>query len=212
LHDVPFQANISDIELSLSLALEPHISLQLELFGGLLSMTAGPVIDLPKTTVTMTQLATESVNALCEDSSAGESISAAASQEFQDLFENLTHITGDVELGVGLDLEGGIRIPEIGFTTTIGLTSLPVATLPTRCLAVQTAAASAPMAFTPAASVLAEIEASVSASSASASRASASAAASSGGSEQSATAQTFVPPPSRHSLLGFAIMLAFAIL
>lgn len=225
LHDVPFQANVSDIELSLSLALIPRITLDLQLVEGLISVQVGPSFDLPKTTVTVTQLATDSVDAQCERSN-GTSVSAAYQTDFQHLFQNLTHIATEVELGVGFDMKGSVsELPGLDLSSSIELATLPIAALPTQCLAFRNAASATPI-FTPAVSALKEVQASVaasassaSASAASASRSSAAAAQSSaaqatggGGSEQSAAGQRNSAAGARNSLCAFLVLLGFAIL
>ncbi|OAL22751.1 hypothetical protein AYO22_06933 [Fonsecaea multimorphosa] len=173
--DVPFQANISDIDLSLSLSLTPRITLGVEILDSL-SAEVGTSFDLPKATVVITQLATDSVNASCANSSEAPAYQA----DFEDLFHSLTHVAMGVELGVGLDMSAEVDLfPHLDFSSSLELATVPVAALPTRCLAFQTEAPSGP-GFTPAVSALAQVQAqalaSASASASSVSAASAAAA------------------------------------
>ncbi|KIW27555.1 uncharacterized protein PV07_07283 [Cladophialophora immunda] len=169
--DVPFQANISDIDLSLSLSLTPRITLGVEILGGL-SAEVGTSLDLPKATVAITQLATDAVNASCANSSEAPAYQA----DFEHLFHSLTHVAMGVELGVGFDMSAEVDLlPHLDFSSSWELATVPVAALPTRCLAFQTDAPSGP-GFTPAASAFAKVQAQALASASSASSASAAAA------------------------------------
>ncbi|KIX09401.1 uncharacterized protein Z518_00480 [Rhinocladiella mackenziei CBS 650.93] len=157
LTDVPFQANISDISLTLDLSLTPHITLGMEMFD-LLFAEVGTYLDLPKTTVTITQLATDTVNAQCDNRSDDAPLPAHEA-DFEDLFHNLTHVAGGFELGVGVDMRAGVDgLPRLDFSSAWPLATVPVAALPTKCLAFQTDAPSGP-GFTPAVSALAEVQA-----------------------------------------------------
>ncbi|KIW87165.1 uncharacterized protein Z519_12276 [Cladophialophora bantiana CBS 173.52] len=170
--DVPFQANISDIDLSLSLSLTPRITLGIEILDAV-SAEVGTSFDLPKATVAITQLATDSVNASCAQSSDAPAYQA----EFEHLFHNLTHVAVGVELGVGFDMTAEVDLlPKLDFSSSWELATVPVAALPTRCLAFQTDAPSGP-GFTPAVSALAKVQAQALASASSSAAAAASAAA-----------------------------------
>ncbi|KIW76187.1 hypothetical protein Z517_10933 [Fonsecaea pedrosoi CBS 271.37] len=172
--DVPFQANVSDIDLSLSLSLTPRITLGIEILHGL-SAEVGTSLDLPKATVAITQLATTSVNASCADSSEASAFQA----DFEQQFHNLTHVAMGVELGAGFDMSARVDLlPNLAFSSALELATVPVAALPTRCLVFQTDAPSG-AGFTPAVSALAQVQARAVASASAASASSASAAAAS---------------------------------
>ncbi|KAJ9604025.1 hypothetical protein H2200_011548 [Cladophialophora chaetospira] len=213
LTDVPFQANVSDLELSLRLALAPRITLGLQLLENLITAEVGTSFDLPKTTVTITQLATDAVDATC-DKSNGEDVVPAFQSNFEDLFQNLTHIATQVELGIGLVVQAGISaLPRLDLSSSIELASLPVAALPTQCLAFQTQATGLP-GFTPAASALKAVQASAStSSSASAAAARSSEAASNGrGMDNSASGWRHSGVAARNSLCAIVVVMGLSLL
>ncbi|EXJ66174.1 uncharacterized protein A1O5_10790 [Cladophialophora psammophila CBS 110553] len=183
--DVPFQANISDIDLSLSLSLTPRITLGIEMLDAV-SAEVGTSFDLPKATVAITQLATDSVNASCAQSSDAPAYQA----DFEHLFHNLTHVAMGVELGVGFDMSAEVDLlPKLDFSSSWELATVPVAALPTRCLAFQTDAPSGP-GFTPAVSALAKVQAQALASASSSAAAAAAAASSAAATTQSGSGES----------------------
>ena len=161
--DVPFQANTSDLELSLSFALAPEVTLGLHLLDNQIGAEVGVTFNLPKTTVSISQLATDVVDAQC-DKSTGGSLAEAYQADFQHLFQNLTHIATGFEVGVGFEMQAEVsELPKLALSSFIEIATLPVAAMPTLCLAFQSATASPP-GFTPAASALKAVQMSASAS------------------------------------------------
>lgn len=148
---------MSDIELQLTMALRPRIELAFGLFDNELLAEAGTYLDLPIATVNVTQLSSSHVNANCETTS-----EAAAGDEadFAAAFTNLTHISGAVDVGAGVDVRMQADVPVLKdpvFVTTWNLASMPATTLPTACLVYQTDAP-AGAAFTPAATKMAAMK------------------------------------------------------
>ncbi|GME34474.1 hypothetical protein GTA08_BOTSDO11054 [Neofusicoccum parvum] len=156
LNALPFQANMSDIELQLTMALRPRIELAFGLFDNELLAEAGTYLDLPIATVNVTQLSSSHVNANCETTSEV----AADEADFAAAFTNLTHISGAVDVGAGVDVRMQADVPVLKdpvFVTTWNLASMPATTLPTACLVYQTDAP-AGAAFTPAATKMAAMK------------------------------------------------------
>ena len=134
--------------------------------------------------MTISQLATTSVDALC-DAANNLNNTQAYEADFQHLFHNITHVAAEVELGIEFDMQAQIsEMPKLDLSTSINLATVPATALPTQCLVFQTGTDSA-TGFTPAASVLKAVQVS-----ASASAASASAAASSNAAHQSGPSGT----------------------
>jgi hypothetical protein len=152
LTSVPFQANISDIELTIEISLRPRVEIAFELLD-FITVEGGAFLDLPSANVTITQLATSSVGPDCS------SDSVSTNDKFDKAFQNLTHIVPDVSFEAGLDFHA---IAEIGlgpadpkYDTSMSLASTTIV-LPTECLAFQTGQPSG-SAFAPAASVKAKV-------------------------------------------------------
>ncbi|KAJ9494740.1 hypothetical protein H2202_009816 [Exophiala xenobiotica] len=175
--DVPFQANVSDIELTLGLVLIPRITIGMEILSDFVFDLVAS-LNLPDMSVAITQLATDAVDASCESSND----TPFGQAEFEELYHNLTHISANVAFDAGLDMKASVR--GLGLETEIGdsLASVTIATFPTQCLAFRTDVASGP-AFTAATAAMAVVQASVS--SATASQGGASPTAESGGSSYS---------------------------
>jgi hypothetical protein len=134
----------------------------LQLLDNLISTEIGVTFDLPKTSVAITQLASDSVDAQC-DKSSGVNVAQAYQADFQRLFPNLTHIATEFEVGVNFEMQAQVSdLPNLGFSSSIELATLPVATLPTQCLAFQSAITHA-LGLTAAASALKAVQVSASA-------------------------------------------------
>jgi hypothetical protein len=131
---LPFNANASDIEITLKAGLRPFIPLGINFLDGDVILQGGPYLDLPYISTTMTQLATNGVNENCETGK------GQTSEKFQNAFQNLTHISSDVGMGVGFEFEATFDVPLIPFDLhkaynySIWSTATP---LPTACLAFQ---------------------------------------------------------------------------
>ncbi|KAF2710265.1 hypothetical protein K504DRAFT_501537 [Pleomassaria siparia CBS 279.74] len=127
---LPFNTNVSDIKLSMQAGLRPTIPIGLKLFGEKLGLTGGPFLNLPFINTTIDQLATSDFNAKCEK---GE-----GSASFTESFKNLTHITSDLNMGVGFEFKAIANLPgslsdhEKSFNHSIWSKS---SSLPTACLA-----------------------------------------------------------------------------
>ncbi|EKG12035.1 hypothetical protein MPH_10817 [Macrophomina phaseolina MS6] len=156
LEALPFQANISDIELQLHVALRPRIELAFSLFDNELLAEAGTYLDLPIANVNITQLASAQHNSNCESVEQPPADEA----DFEQSFSNLTHIAAGVDIGVGVDLRMQAELPVLkdpAFATSWSIASMPATTLPTACLVYQTGAPVG-AAFTPAATKLAAMK------------------------------------------------------
>lgn len=136
---IPFQANVSDIEMTMQIALRPHIEIGFSFFDSVLLLEGGVFLDLPAANVTITQLATAQYDSNCESN--GTDIADA---KFDKVFQNVTHIVPDVGFAVGLDFNAIVDIPDvpnIKTGTSLALTTTTIA-MATECLAYQTSAAS----------------------------------------------------------------------
>ncbi|KAK5404258.1 hypothetical protein LTR06_009817 [Exophiala xenobiotica] len=195
--DVPFQANVSDIELTLGLVLIPRITIGMEILSDFVFDLVAS-LNLPDMSVAITQLATDAVDASCESSND----TPFGQAEFEELYHNLTHISANVAFDAGLDMKASVR--GLGLETEIGdsLASVTIATFPTQCLAFRTDVASGP-AFTAATAAMAVVQASVS--SATASQGGASPTAESGGSSY-----RFVPGCSSTKKMCFCLVVGVA--
>ncbi|KAB2576247.1 hypothetical protein DBV05_g5093 [Lasiodiplodia theobromae] len=158
LEAIPFQANVSDVNLQLHVALRPRIELAFGLFDDDLLAEAGTYLDLPVASVNITQLASSQHDANCE--SIGDSPSPDQA-DFSRNFANLTHIAGSVDIGVGADMRLQAQLPVVrdpSFATSWSIASMPATTLPTACLVYQSSGAPAGAAFTPAATKFAAMK------------------------------------------------------
>jgi len=172
LSDLPFQANVSDIELTISVSLQPRVTLGIELFE-VAHAVSRLFIDLPKTPIVLTQVATTAFNANCEPLGIASSDTDDIDL-LQVLFQNLTHITIGYEVGVGLDFTAGMNFAldlgvvgvknlNIEATTSLPLLSTQLDRLAaTQCLVFQPDATGRP-AFAKATKALADAQSSVAA-------------------------------------------------
>jgi hypothetical protein len=158
---VPFQANISDIELGLQVSLRPRITLAfsfsgISLVGNSLIAEAGASLDLPSLNSSIKQLSTTHTNSNCETSDS----TPVGEAEFAKIFRNLTHIAPNVGLGVNIDFALKADVPGIKHTEFVGSTVLmtTASPLPTACLAFQKTGTAGP-AFVSATAALAELKA-----------------------------------------------------
>ncbi|KEF60442.1 uncharacterized protein A1O9_02003 [Exophiala aquamarina CBS 119918] len=190
LSDLPFQANLGDIELSVEVSLQPRVTLGVE-FLEVLTAESGLFIDLPKTTLVLTQIATDTFDANCEPMATTDS-DTDKENLLQDIFQNLTHITTGYEVGIGLDLRAGtnfdlgsLGVKNIELTSSLPLVATQLDRLAaTQCLVFQPDATGGP-AFAKATEALADAQSSMAAASASSSSAQAVASASAAASEGS---------------------------
>ncbi|KAK5052047.1 hypothetical protein LTR84_002851 [Exophiala bonariae] len=153
LSDLPFEANITDIELSIGIALQPRVTLGVEIFKVASAVTA-LTVDLPKTTTVLKLIATDTFNVNCEPLSATnatrtttETTQGSSSDQaaLQDFFPNLTHITTDSEVSIGLDLLASttfdlsvINVKNLEFSSSLPLASTRLDRLAaTQCLVFQ---------------------------------------------------------------------------
>jgi len=126
---LPFNANASDIELTLKAGLRPFMPIGISFFDDKLEVLGGPFIDLPYISTTITQLATSNVNENCET---GKGQSNA---KFNEAFKNLTHIEAELGMEVGFEFEATADLlfdVTKRFNYTIWTTA---SQLPTACLA-----------------------------------------------------------------------------
>ncbi|OJD28968.1 gpi anchored protein [Diplodia corticola] len=154
---IPFQANVSDVELQLHVALRPRIELAFGLFDDDLLAEAGTYLDLPVANVNITQLASGQHDSNCEPVDAPP----AAEADFDRSFANLTHIAAGVDIGAGADFRVQAQLPVVrdpSFATSWSIASMPATTLPTACLVYQSTGAPAGAAFTPAATKFAAMQ------------------------------------------------------
>ncbi|KAL0259918.1 hypothetical protein SLS55_005661 [Diplodia seriata] len=154
---IPFQANVSDINLQLHVSLRPRIELAFGLFDDDLLAEAGTYLDLPVANVNITQLASAQHNANCES----VDTPPADEAEFDKNFANLTHIAAGVDIGAGADFRVQAQLPVVkdpSFVTSWSIASMPATTLPTACLVYQSTGAPAGAAFTPAATKFATMK------------------------------------------------------
>ncbi|KAF2796358.1 hypothetical protein K505DRAFT_359395 [Melanomma pulvis-pyrius CBS 109.77] len=124
---LPFNANDSDIELTLQAGLRPFLPIGMSFFQDKLKVCGGPTLDLPYIDTTIAQLATSAVDANCETGK------GQGSARFQDTFKNLTHISASVAMGVGFEFEADVvGFPAARFNSSVWSR---VESLPTACLA-----------------------------------------------------------------------------
>jgi hypothetical protein len=159
LKTLPFQANISDIELSMQLDVKPKFTIGFSFLDDSIYAEAGAFLNLPQTTIDITQLATAEVDANCNSSNG----TAADEIDFRKVYRNLTHISPAAQIGFGFGLNVGAQSPGVqagvGYATAITPlhTSFP---LPTACLAFQRPV-SGEAGFVPAATALSSVKAAV---------------------------------------------------
>ncbi|RFU30780.1 hypothetical protein B7463_g5553, partial [Scytalidium lignicola] len=128
---IPFTANAPEIDLTLSLGLRLQLDLEIDILDRSGHISAGVFLDAPSLSVTISQLA--GVNADCEPVNGSTTTSGFLSH----IFPNLTHITGEVGIDAGLDIDASLNIPGVDIHTTIGTQTTLFGTtfaLPTTCL------------------------------------------------------------------------------
>ncbi|ORY14371.1 hypothetical protein BCR34DRAFT_599152 [Clohesyomyces aquaticus] len=126
---LPFDTNVSDITLSMQAGLRQFVPLGIQFFDGKIKVLGGPYIDLPFVNTTITQLATDAVDANCNSGK------ATTNTKFKDAFKNLTHIEAIMGLEIGVELKAEIPGPDQEKSFDIWNMSTPLAT---QCLAFQT--------------------------------------------------------------------------
>jgi hypothetical protein len=134
----PLSSNISNTEVSIVAALQPHIDASIDFFFGALAFGGGPYISLPTVTMNVSQMTTGNVGANCE-------ASGDTDVRFTDAYENLTHV--DYSLGIDAGLQMGIDligIEAVGFSVPVWSTTLLAAT---QCFAYQTTGSTTGLAF-----------------------------------------------------------------
>jgi hypothetical protein len=134
----PLSSNVSNTEVSMVAALQPHIDARIKFFFGSLSFGGGPYISLPTVTMNVTQMTTESVGANCE-------ASGDTDVRFTDAYENLMHV--DYSLGIDAGLHMGIDligIEAVEFSVPVWSTTLLAAT---QCFAYQTTGSTTGLAY-----------------------------------------------------------------
>jgi hypothetical protein len=132
---IPFQANISDIELSMSLALQSRITLAFSFFNDHILAEAATFIDHPSEYIKFTQLSTSETDASCKSTDG----IPFAEANFNQVFSNLTNIAPKVNFKAGLDVRIEADIPALVekafvWDTILMETSFPQ---PTACLVYQ---------------------------------------------------------------------------
>ena len=124
---LPFQAQIDNLTLSLSVGFSPQLLLTANVLGKLGDISAGAFLDLPKITATFSQV--DHVDDKCNPTNNTDTY-----KEF--LHNSLTNIVPSVELGVGVLADARVDIPDVPVveddaTHSIFSTGYP---LPTACL------------------------------------------------------------------------------
>lgn len=148
---IPFQSNITDVEMNLNIALRTKFNLAFEFFD-FITLGAGPYLDLPSANVTISQLSTATVGSNCEP---GSSIDAS---QYDETFQNFTHIVPTVGFNFGLTFQAEVEMPpavpniNLDSSKVLLTKDLPDA-LPTACLATQKNGT-----FAPAETVLASVK------------------------------------------------------
>ncbi|TLD39213.1 putative gpi anchored protein [Venturia nashicola] len=161
---IPLQANVSDIELSMSLGLQSAITVGFGFFADAILAEASAYVDHPSEKITITQLSTANTDANCE-SADGAPLSEA---NFNQVYSNLTYISTEASLSAGLDVTIGAMLPPLSDKAFVWDTVLTEISLPqhTACLVYQESKDSTTGgSFATASSVFAEMKALASSSS-----------------------------------------------
>lgn len=165
---------------------------------------------MPKTTVVLKQIATDTFDVNCEP--LANTTKSGDQEDLQDFFQNLTHISTGYEVGIGLDFHAGTNfdlgvftVKNLEFTSSLPLLSTQLNQLAaTQCLVFQPDATSGP-AFAKATKALADAQSVVAAAASSSSAAAAAAAAASA---SSASASASAANPGKESAAHSAQVLA----
>ncbi|KAH7131777.1 hypothetical protein B0J11DRAFT_576735 [Dendryphion nanum] len=123
---LPFNANTSDINFTLKTGLRSFLPLGISAMSDKVQLLGGPYLDLPTINTTISQLATSNVNENCETGKGQQSV------KFKNAFQNLTHITSNMGMGVGFAFEARLGRKKNNYAYDIWNKTAP---LPTSCFA-----------------------------------------------------------------------------
>ncbi|KAL9066587.1 MAG: hypothetical protein Q9157_007102 [Trypethelium eluteriae] len=121
---IPFQANFSTPNLTISMALEPKITFGINVLDNIIKADAGAYIDIPKLSVEVESVT--SVDANCQPMNATNHGPALSSD-----MGNATNVIPSAEIDLGLIAEAGIGSLDDDQQSTL---VSAVTTLPTACL------------------------------------------------------------------------------
>ncbi|TVY88396.1 hypothetical protein LAWI1_G004756, partial [Lachnellula willkommii] len=128
---IPLSASSPSIALTLGIGLHAELDLGIDILSGDGSITAGAFVDLPALKISIANLA--GVNKQCEPITNITSVDQLLSHAFP----NLTHIVPEANIKVGLQVGGGLDVPELNFHASIGSQAVLAGTsysMPTACL------------------------------------------------------------------------------
>ena len=126
---MPFQAAIDNIGLTVTAGFQPQLLLGISVLGHDATAGLGVFFDLPKVSAKVEQVT--HVNSKCDPVSSSDTAKGIAN----DIFSSLTHISGDVDFGIGLLAQAALNIDGHTFNENGSWPVLSTAyPLPTACI------------------------------------------------------------------------------